>query len=608
MKLIRSLVFPWIVFFIAALAGLVLIGVKFTKIHLTVQQLYFALGAGSALCLLANMSTLGSVGIWMSESLPESLRYGSWRWIFRAVKAVVIAAAFWFVGQLPWVPLVWQAAVMPSVFTIALFVAIWSLEGPILKFSSNMAWNRAFSIVLSLPVLAAVPVTALFLSTTMISAYRSSQPELIVAVEPPPVADESLASSGSGKKGTAAKGAKRPVAAAAPLVDATKKPAEKKLDKRAQALRDWAEAGLSCADHDKEIQAALEPRGPEDLVFWGVKAVGCSEIRAVIAMPRLAAIMVDHPVPTVRAAAIRAMKKYGIENTRQISYLLVKRLSEREPKEVIEAAAAALAPLGADEQKIAVKRLKGLLDSKESSVVAAKSLMETYRRDDLVAEYVGQNLTAPEPARKNAIAMICLLPKEQRSVAEPHIDAVVASINGADPVDPGIQALGCLGTTGLKAIRDEVNHPRKLDRTVAARALAELNYKDAPEALETADSCSRDENEQVRQWCSRALGQIGAAALPKILDLLKSGEAPLKAAGQNALQYFDDVTAKDELLKIRADNSGWMANNKKLQIAKAVGLALLKIQGEKPAEPTGSSGSGNGTSNGSTPTIKSSTH
>jgi hypothetical protein len=63
-----------------------------------------------------------------------------------------------------------------------------------------------------------------------------------------------------------------------------------------------------------------------------------------------------------------------------------------------------------------------------------------------------------------------------------------------------------------------------------------------------------------------------------ILDLLKSSDPGLKGAGQNALQYFDDATAKNELQKIRSDNSGWMANNKKLQIAKAVGLALAKMQ------------------------------
>jgi HEAT repeat protein len=116
--------------------------------------------------------------------------------------------------------------------------------------------------------------------------------------------------------------------------------------------------------------------------------------------------------------------------------------------------------------------------------------------------------------------------------------------------------------------------------------------KQFPDAIEVADACSRDPNPTVRKWCSQSLGRIGAPALPKILELLESGNKSLKDAGQNALAHFGDPTAKDELQQIMQDNTGWMANNKKLQIARAVGIALLKIDNEQKmvsAETTGTS-------------------
>jgi len=586
MKLIRNLVFPWILFFLAAVATIVLLGVKFTRVQMSTEQLYFGLGAGTLLCLMANINSLGNVGIWMSEVLPESLRYGSWRWIFRTIKAVAIGGIFWFVGQLSWIPLIWQAAILPGVLSIVLFVSVWSLIGPILKFSSNMSWSRAFSIILSLPVLLAVPLTALFVGQTMVSAYRSSRPELFVESElrplpPPPLSKKELAMRermSTTKAGIAA--AKQAVAA-----KALTGPVLPKLDKRAQALKDIADSTGSCSDHDKEVQAALEPKGPEDLVFWGIKALKCTDIKSVVGLTKLSQIMVENPSTKVRAAAIMAMKKYGNENIKQISYLLVKRLTEREPSEVIEAAAAVLAPLGEDQQKWSTKRLKLLMDSPNTSLGAATSLIQNYSRTDLVADYVAENLAGPGDARKRAVLMICLLPAEKRSVAEPFVPNVVATIASADQNDPGVQALSCLGRPGFLAIREELSHPHRLDRTKAAKVFAQLNVKQMPESIETANACSQDGNEEVRQWCSRTLGEMGAPALPMILDLLKSNDKGLKEAGQNALQYFDDASAKTELQKIRSDNSGWMANNKKLQIAKAVGLALAKMQDDGAHSP-----------------------
>ena len=115
MKLIRSLVFPWFIFFAVTLTVMFLIGVKIPRLQQTPPQVFLvALAIGAILCLMANLRSFGKVGIWMSESLPESLRYGgSFRWIFRALQSVAVAAAFWGIGQLSWVPLIWHAAVVP---------------------------------------------------------------------------------------------------------------------------------------------------------------------------------------------------------------------------------------------------------------------------------------------------------------------------------------------------------------------------------------------------------------------------------------------------------------------------------------------------------------
>jgi HEAT repeat protein len=183
--------------------------------------------------------------------------------------------------------------------------------------------------------------------------------------------------------------------------------------------------------------------------------------------------------------------------------------------------------------------------------------------------------------------MICLLPKAKREIADPHIATVVSFVKTADENDPGLKALRCMGRTGFQAIRAELNEPKHLKKPIAARALALMNAKDAPDAevLEVASQCAQDQDTEVRTLCSQTLGHIGAPALPKILELLQSGDKELKDAGRIALQNFDDPEARDELQKIRADNSGWMANNKKLEIAKAVGTALQKLQTR--AEPQG---------------------
>ncbi|MBX2987189.1 MAG: HEAT repeat domain-containing protein [Bdellovibrionaceae bacterium] len=564
-NVLRSLLIPWFVFFILAVTGLVVSAVKW---HLHLPDNRFippALGLGALCCVLLNLSTLSRAGIWLAYTLPFEVRRNSRPWLWRAVFAVVIAGIFYLLGQLPWTPLIWQAAVIPAVFTICLFVAVRSLMGPILKWSSTMSLSRTMALLLSLPVFLFVPLVAFFVGQNIVSAYRASRPDLTVAaaiVRPPPATADSEG-------------------AAAPPAE-TKDVPNTPAAKRAQSLREIAEAGRPCAEESREIQKALEPGNSEEIVYWAVKAVKCAEMKSVVALPKLVRVMQEHPSTKVRAAAILAMPKFGTENVRQVSYLLVKRLSEKEPAEVIEAAAQVLSRLPEDERKGAVNRLKSLLDSPRASTTAAKALIQNFKQDTVVAEFVAANLETSPPARERAVAMICLLPKTTRGVAEAHIQQVVAALKTGADSEPAMQALECLGQTGFQAIRQEVLQPQNLDRPVAARALAEMDVKQSTqEALETADACARDSNDEVRHWCSQSLGKLGAQALPKILDLLKSSDSHLKDAGKNALNFFDDPSAKGELERIRADNSGWMANQRKLQIARAIDTALIKIEKDR---------------------------
>lgn len=559
-NVIRNLIIPWILFFALSIIAIVVGGVKFPTQANDKNIFFGAIAIGVIICLFLNIRTLSRAGIWIAHSLPSSLRYNSRPWLLRALEAGIVALAFYLFGQMSWIPLVWPAFVLPTVFTITLFVGIWSLMGPILTWASKVSFSRVTAFLTSLPVFALVPLTAIFLGKTIVTAYLASRPELIVAQIPMTPAPAKV------DEGKTAKVVKE----TAPNPTA---------EKRAQFFHDLAESGQPCYNETKDINAALATNVSEDVVYWAVKAIKCSDMPSIVALPKLAKLMVDHPSPKVRAVAIRAMPRYGYEKVHQISYLIVKRINEKEAPEVVEAAASVLSHLGEDEKKWSTNRLKALLDSPRAATEAARFLVEDLKREDLVTDYVSEHLTGSNEVRARAVAMICVLPKASRSVAEPHIDKVVASVQTGAKDDPAMVALDCLGRPGFEAIRQEVVQPQRLERAVAARALAEMNVKSTPEvALETAQNCVRDSNEQVRKWCSQSLGKIGVQALPKILDLLKSNDSEMKEAGRNALNFFDDPDAKKELEKVRAENSGWLANKKKLQVAEAVNTALIKIE------------------------------
>ncbi len=570
-NVIRNLIIPWFVFFIGCLVSIVVAGIHFPQLLEDPMISSGALAGGIFLCLVLNIRTLSKAGIWIAHSLPSSLRYNSKPWIFRAFQAAAVAFGFYLLGQFSWIPLIWQAFVIPIVFSVTLFVGVWSLMGPILTWSSRVSFSRVTAFLSSLPVFAMIPVTALFLGKTIVSAYLTTHPQVIV----------NLFEQGEPESGS------EPAA----LVATTEKLENKEIvpvasSEKAKSFQAMAESGKPCSEGNKDILASLQSIGPEDTVYWAIKALKCSDLTSVMALPKLAKVMADHPSAVVRTAAIRGMSRYGAEKLKSISYLIIKRISEKEAPEVVHAASAVMAKMGEEDRKFAIARLKALLDSEKSSFLAARVLVEDLKREEVVTEFVvDQLMTGKTEDKGRAVALICVLPQASRTVAEPHLDEVVALVRTGGKEDPAMQALNCMGHSGFQAIRKEVVQPQKLNRPVAARALAELNVKSAGnEALETAENCVRDEDLQVRKWCSQSLGKIGAPALPKILDLLKSNDRDLKEAGRNALNYFDDPNARQELEKVRDENSGWMANKSKLSVAEAVNSALIKIHQDERGE------------------------
>jgi HEAT repeat protein len=564
MNVLRNLVIPWFCFFIfgvlAPIAATLIL-----RIPAQEHPLYPPiLAAGALICLGLNIRTLNRAGIWIAHALPSSLRFRKWPWFFTAVNAFAVALVFFLLGQASWMPLFWQAFVIPSVFTIALFVAVWHLMGPILAWCSTISFSRISAFLMSLPVFVLVPLTAFFLGQTIVKAYLASRPQAFVArsfflaPDSEPAAAEAL------------------VATAQPVFLQK----DSKLEEKSAMFREAALSGKACYEINKDLQAALVSKGPEEQVYWAVKSVKCSDLTSIVALPKLAKVMTDHPSSYVRSAAIRAMAKYGMDNVKKINYLILKRITEKETSDVIESAAWLLARIDEEDKKYAINRLKALLDNESINATAAKVLVEDLKQEEQLTEYVAENLAAGADRRKRAVELVCLLPKSSLPAIEPHIHQIVDSVQTGAQDDPAMKALDCMGPSGYQAIRKEVASPQQLDRSIAARAFAEMKVKNPTEALETVETCVRDENEQVRKWCSQSLGKIGAPALPKILDLLKSSESELKDAGKNALNHFDDPAAKTELEKIRAENSGWFASKKKLQIAEAINTALVKVETE----------------------------
>lgn len=588
MHLIFAIIAPWILFYISAIFAVLMLVSESPKLPLTLHQAtLILLAAGTIFCLIANSASIRKAGIWLQEALPEQLRYGTGRWIFLAIKTAAVAGVIIGIGQLPWTPLVWQGIILPIGVSICLFVFLWLIYGSILRWSVNFPWSRVFALVLTFPLMALVPLTAYHMQKKILFAYRASQAD-------PAIALDETSSSGSSSS-VALPATPAPASAADPKAkhDAAAKvpqdpalPPEKtkilivssKAEDRAMAFRALSNSKSLCAEHGKDVTKALDPRGDPQVVLAAVKAAKCADLKAVIALPRFVQIMNEHKNPETRAAAIRALRYYGWEQARQLSYLLVKRLGENEPPEVIDATSEVLAALGSDQARWATNRLKALLDVDKTSEYAAAALMKHLKRADLVGEYVKAHLPEDGAPRTRAISMICSLPPETRTMAESHISKIVASVKTADQEDRSLAALRCLGSAGVKAIRDELRSPKNLDHAVAAHAFAEVEADKTPESIDTVSTCVKDSNSEVRKWCSQTLGRLGAPALPKIMELINSSDHALKSSGQNALMHFSDPNAEKELQKVLEANTGWMATPHKLQVAKLVGSTLNRLK------------------------------
>ncbi len=637
MHLLFSLVLPWIVFFLMTVVGHIVLSLKAWQIFQVLSShSEWILGIGSLICLYFNFRTISNVGIWVSDRLPQSVRFEPQLWLFRAVVGLLLAGILYLTGKFSWVPLFWQGIVLPFTLTLFLFFIIWNFLGPILKWSSKFSWSRSATLLAILPVFAFVPEVAVFLGNVGVSSFHASRPDL--GIGSPAVGQRPQTTEIAGQVLSVARGEMR-IYAEYPQGSGEKKTLEVQLDRvpkasvealpknpagkdikvklavgdvnavdiksspnnlaaedietrlkseipaeKAAALREISEFSSSCDDYSKSIWSNLDPKGDKDVVYWAIQGLKCANVKTVVALPRLVDVMMKHKDPLVRAASITAMKKFGNENVKNVEYLLVKRISEKEPPEVITATAAIMASLDGDSAKYATSRLKTLLDIDGASIVAAKNLIQNLRRDDLITEYIQLNIVNTDASRERAVAMICLLPEEQRIVAGPHIDSVLQTVKSISNEDAGIAALRCLGRPAFDAVKGELAQPKILKREQAAGVFANLDIKSFPDSLKIASECARDKDENVRQFCSQSLGSLGAPALSDILTLLRSSESRQREAGQNALAHFEDANAETELRKVVQENSGWTATNKRLQIAKVLGTALVRIEQQGSTE------------------------
>ncbi|WII71471.1 HEAT repeat domain-containing protein [Bdellovibrio sp. 22V] len=553
---LRYLMLPWFLFFCLIITAMVLDGTVIHFLPFVHDYYLWMIGTGAFVCLYMNFRTLTKAGIWIAHSLPATLRTNPWWWFLQAGIAIGIAYTVYGVGKLDWAPVIWQAAVIPFFALLCLFFAIRGVMGPILVWCSRVAFSRVSAFVLSWPIFLIVPITAIFVGRTVATAYRESRPDFVFSQD----------AASENNEATATAKSERPNEESIPAVHPT-----------ALELQAAVQTGTSCNDKNKLIQRTLTAQGDADTVFWAIKAVGCAEIKSIVGLPKLADIMLKHPHAVVRAEAIQQMMKFGVSNVKQIGYLLVKRISAAEPLPVIEASSLVMLKLGEDEKAWVSKRLTTLLDTPKTSALASELLVSELQREDLVTKFVSENLSANDEHRDLAVRMICSLPKKARELSEEQITNVLQAIKTGEAEDPAVKALSCLGSTGLIALQKEILTPQVTSKEVAARAFAETTWSDEKVALQTAAACVHDKTPSVRDWCSQALGKAGAPAIPDILKLLKSDDQEMKDAATRALSYLQDPEAKDALMKERAMNSGWMANKKNLELARAIDQALVNM-------------------------------
>jgi HEAT repeat protein len=572
---------PWVVLFTVVIASIVVAGSKYHIDLRTTKYSIVALIIGILICAYFNFKTITRAGIWISYSVPKNLKPSSWQWLMRVLFAVFVAISFYNIGQISWVPLYWQGFILPIALSLSLLFIITSILSPILIWCANLPFTRFAALMGSSPVLIVLPLSGIFMGDMILRSYEASLPKPLLMKY-----KVSLDSTDSTDKEKSEKDLK---SLHSKNVDARSEASLNNLldpkSERAKRFKVLALSNSSCADEAVSIQSALHERNPDDVVYWATRAVGCANLRPMSAMTKLVDIMLKHGNSEVRASAIRAMSKFKTEIVQNVGYLLVKQINERHPPEIIEAASYVYSRLGGTEYNITMRKLKLLLIHPTLSRPIADIMVRVMNREDLIFEYIVTSLNESSesnertPIKMSAVAMVCSLPKKSLDLLVPHVSSILALVDKGDRNDPAKMALDCMGNSGINAIREEIKTPKILPRVAAARVLSQMDIRNSKEALDTVSSCVYDSDEEMRKICSTSLGKVGVAALPKIIELMSASKDEYKKYGEQALNSLEDPSAKQDLLAIRARNSGWLATQKKLHLVRSIDTTLVRIEG-----------------------------
>jgi hypothetical protein len=568
---------PWIILFTVVITSIIVAGSKY---HIDLEQnkyaLYFFI-LGIVYCMYLNFKSITKAGIWISHSIPKYLKMNSWQWLARVAIAFLVALIFYKFGQISWVPLYWQGFVLPMVLSLVLIVIITNILSPILIWCANFPLTRFTALIGSSAVLILLPLGGVFMGEMILQAYEASLPRPFVLENKTVSIDPNVIDAKAVKTVLIENKDKNN------KLNLNKKN-NKKADKNSFSEEEILQVNLQepksdlakklkalalrkgpCIEESGAVLSALHERNSDEVVFWAARAVECANLRPVIALTKLVDIMLKHNNPKVKAAAIMAMATFKTETVQNLGYLLVKQISEKQPPVVIEAASYVFSRLGITEYNWTMRRLKGLLTHAKLHRDIADIIVRVMNREDLILDYIVTNLNESKgrnPTKMVAVEMVCSLPKKSLTQLEPQVSKILSLIDSGDNHDPAKMALDCLGAPGIKAIRDEIKNPKILNRLLAARVFSQMDIKNSKEALETVSSCINDRDIEMRKICSTSLGKVGVED---------------KKFGEHALSSLEDPAAKEDLLVIRAKNSGWSTTQKRLSLVRSIDSTLLRI-------------------------------
>jgi hypothetical protein len=589
---------PWIILFLLVTTIIVVSG---SVLHLDLRTSRYAsyfLWLGVIFCFYSNYKTITKAGIWISHSIPKYLRPSSLKWVIHIGSTFGIAYLFFKIGQISWIPLYWQGFVLPLVFTVCLIFILRTLLSPVLIWCANLSFIRLAALVGSAPILLVLPLSGILLGDMILKSYEASLPKPLVLeyksklniAKSAKVANSANDTDQIKNARELAKeiGIKNPKSTD---INAKTTSLENSLEpksERSQKLKALALSNTPCINEAALVSGALHERNTDDVAYWATKAVACANLRPVGALTKLVDIMLKHSNPHVKAAAIQAMGNFKNENVEKVGYLLVKQINEKHSPEAIEAASSVYSRLGATEYNITMRKLRAMFAHPTLHAPVADIMVRVMKREDLILEYITTSLNeAPSeksPIKLAALEMVCVLPKNSAKELELQVGQIVGLIESGDNQDPAKKALDCLGATGLNAIRNEIKTPKILNRVAATKVLSHMEIKNSKEVLDTLNDCIYDRDPEIRKHCSSSLGKVGVAALPKILELMNASHEDDKKSGEEALGSLQDPLVKNDLLNIRAKNSGWLATQKKLRLVRSIDSTLLRLEEQYPTQ------------------------